>query len=257
MITHYETKLKLRIFSFHWLTCDSFLIWQNGILILFFCKDNTPIPISTFILPVSKERWTTCGIIVDNNIIVGDRKGRIHLFEIGNPCAIQTLKKVHSFLGVTNLIKVTEGIISLGRDGMVKTFLLTKANLVTVTSHKVPFTWLLNIIDNLLLAFTSNNFIIWDRKFKRVLIEKSCGGGHRSWDFHMKESDALFTYIKDKAINITRIDFQGLIPRDLITGFHVDQVNCIEIFEFNKRCFLVSGGEDTTLRITADRRAHV
>lgn len=250
LLTQFQTKLKSRIFSFHWITCNSFLICQNGVLTLFFCENDILNPISTFILPVSKERWTTCGILVNNNIIVGDRKGNIHLFQIGNLMPLQTLKRVHSFLGVTNLIKTKDNIISLGRDGLVKTFTI-KDKLMMITSDKLPFSWLLNTIDNFLLAFTSSNFLVWDQRTKRILLEIPCGGGHRCWDLNMINNNLMFIYIKDKVVNIARIDIQGLIPKDLITGFHVYEVNSIEVLEFSKGYILISGGEDTTLRITS------
>lgn len=164
---------------------------------------------------------------------------------------IQTLKSVHSFLGVTNLINVKDGIISLGRDGLVKTFSIKDKKLVKVTSDKLPFSWLLKTIDNFLFAFTSSNFLIWDQNNKRILLEIPCGGGHRSWDINIKDNNLIFTYIKDKVVNIARLDFHNLIPKDLITGFHEDEVNSIEVFEFSKGYILISGGEDTSLRITS------
>lgn len=243
-------KEKSRIFSFHWITCSSFLICQYGNLILYFLKNNIPITISKFILPISKERWTTCALSISNHVIVGDRKGDIHLYNIGNPIALQTLKRVHSVLGVTKLLIEKDLIVSLGRCGRFNTFSLENNKLVPSTTVKLPFNWLLNVVDGYLFAFNNSDLIIWDRINQRTLFEIPCGGGHRSWDISKGNSQILFSYIKDKVINISRLDTIMLSPKNLISGYHIDEVNYVDIIHHKSGYILFSGGEDTTLRIT-------
>nr|CAH7760308.1 unnamed protein product [Callosobruchus chinensis] len=246
----FRTKSKTRIFSFHWLTCKNFLVCQNdGKITLFYLKDDAIHAVAKFNLPPSNERWTTCAIFYKNNVIVGDRKGSIHLYEIGKEEPIQTVSKVHNHLGVTKLVVEEDRIISLGRDAVIKTFQFKGEYLRMISSDKLPVTWLLDIRENLLIAFSSNNFIVWNRNTKRILFEKDCGGGHRSWCFMKTSNDMSFVYVKDKIIDIITVNLESILPVDIIEGYHVKEINAIEVVKCLNKYILISGGEDTALRI--------
>lgn len=67
-------------------------------------------------LPYSKERWTTTACLTSTkNIIVGERNGTVHVFNLGIPYPIQTLKKVHSHLGVTDITTDGDAVFSMGK----------------------------------------------------------------------------------------------------------------------------------------------
>lgn len=71
--------------------------------------------ITRLILPYSKERWSTTACLTETkNLVVGDRKGNIHLFCLGIENPIQTIKKAHSHLGVTFLMTEEDKIFSFG-----------------------------------------------------------------------------------------------------------------------------------------------
>lgn len=108
-----------RLYSFHWLTCNSFLTCQNnGNLSLWFLENNKICEVAQFILPPCKERFTTTAHMIDKaHLVVGDRKGNIHLFIIGRKHPIQSLKRAHSHLGVTQLLVNEHTVISLGEIG--------------------------------------------------------------------------------------------------------------------------------------------
>lgn len=69
-----------------------------------------------FTLPQCKERWATCAALCNNSklIIVGDRKGNVHLYELEETQCIDTIKKAHCHLGVTYLYNIDDQLYSLG-----------------------------------------------------------------------------------------------------------------------------------------------
>lgn len=248
----FQAKNVTRIISCHWLSCDLLLICQDeGKLTLLHLQQSNIRPITSFILPQSSQRSTTSAIILDKNIIVGDRKGSIHLYKIGESKPVQSLPKAHSHLGVTNLLLDHHNLISLGRNSVIKTFSKNENKLTLISSDKVAYSWLLDIIDDLLIAFCGDNFIIWNYKTKKALLEKFCGGGHRSWDFFKQEHIISFIYIKDKFINKFEYDLHINKSYDLIEPFHLKEVNCMKIIKTSNQYILISGGEDTTLRVTS------
>nr|XP_023025375.1 WD repeat-containing protein 6 isoform X1 [Leptinotarsa decemlineata] len=255
LVSSAKTNDQSRIASLHWLTCKSFLICQaNGKMTLLHHHQMSLKPASTFILPPSSERWSTTATIFNDNIIVGDRRGNIHLYEIGKSNPLQTLRKAHSHLGVTKLIIQQDNIISLGRNAIVKHFSLNSNGLELVSCNKLPFTWLLDIFGSTLIAFSSKNFIVWDCNSERVLFETSCGGGHRSWDFFKATNGLMFVYVKDKMICEVWLDVRCCMPNNLIEGFHSKEINSVTMFKGLCEYILVSGGEDTKLRISSIRQ---
>lgn len=112
-------------------------------------------------------------------------------------------------------------------------------------SDKLPFSWLAAIRRNLVIGFSGKDFVIYDYNTRKSLLEIDCSGGHRSWDFLHNQHDFVFAYARDKTINVVCCDRTSLSPISFATNFHISEVNAaIRINEF-----LISGGEDTTLRI--------
>ncbi|KAJ8921999.1 hypothetical protein NQ315_008637 [Exocentrus adspersus] len=242
-------RLKSRIFSLHWVNCTTFLICQTeGRMTLYSLQGNKMVAVSNFILPPSKERWSTTAVFKGNCFVIGDRKGHLHLFQLGKEEPVQTLRKVHSHLGVTKLIIDDTKVVSLGRNAVIKTFLLQNDVLQLTSTDKLPFTWLLDVVAGFILAFSGDKFLIWDHKTKRIVFEKSCGGGHRSWDF-LPGHKSTFTYIKDKTVHILNLRLNELTPIDLIEGYQVKEINSVGAIRALNNYVIVSGGEDTNLRI--------
>ncbi|XP_056631356.1 WD repeat-containing protein 6 [Diorhabda sublineata] len=250
-ISRYQSVDHSRITSVHWLTCNLVLICQDGGKLTLLClKPPTMKLVSIFMLPKGSQRCSTTATIFQNDIIVGDRKGSLHRFEIGKLHPVQTIPKVHSHLGVTNLVNNEDILISLGRNGVIKTFFKNKFDLILVTTDKVPYSWLLDVIDELVIAFSGNNFVVWNYKTKRLVFEKICGGGHRSWDFYTSDIQSIFLYIKDKFIYKVQLDFDVYKSMDIIEPFHSNEINTMTVIKTNCNYIFISGGEDTTLRIT-------
>ncbi|RZC42013.1 WD repeat-containing protein 6, partial [Asbolus verrucosus] len=252
LISHYKISGESRIFSFHWISCDTFFTCQKGgILTLWFLQNNKVDVISTFDLPENKDIWTTAACQVANGkYVVGDRKGNMHVYEIQTKTPLQTFKKVHNYLGVTQIHNFNNKIVSLGRNSMVRTFTFNHKQLTSISSDKVPFTWLTAIVDRLLLAFSGNNFVVWDYDTRRTLFEHNCGGGHRSWDFCKQHDTVMFGYVKDHAIKILTYDQTEMCPTNKIASYHTKTVNAVKIFKVREYYLILSGSEDTKLRIS-------
>ncbi|CAG9854026.1 unnamed protein product, partial [Phyllotreta striolata] len=245
----YQLKRAIRITSCFWLRCDLLLVCQEGILTLLLLNQNEIKPINLFVLPKNVDCINTA-IAVKENIIVGDRKGNIHLYKIGETSPVQSLRKVHNYLGVTNLLHSSNNLVSLGRNGTIKTFSMANDRLVLMASNKVPYNWLVDVIDNFLIGFSGDNFIIWNCDTKRILLDEVCGGGHRSWDLLKAEGTFKFLYIKEKAVNKLEFDINVNKSFDLVECFHLKEINCMSFVQMQNQYLLVSGGEDTTLRLS-------
>lgn len=113
---HHQINNKGRIFSFHWLTCNLFLTCEKeGDLKLWCLYHKTIVLLTKFFLPQSKERWSTSACLINaKKLVVGDRKGNLHVFCLGNLHAVQTIKKAHSHLGVTYLAAKENTVFSMG-----------------------------------------------------------------------------------------------------------------------------------------------
>lgn len=250
----YFLKSKTRIFSFHWIDCKTFIVSQrDGVISLFFILGQGIRYVQTFILPAMKERWPTCACAINDHIIIGDRKGNIHNFRIGKQSALNSIKKAHTYLGVTKLYLENDVIISLGRDGFLKRYNLLNGSLECIESNKTKLSWLIALENNNLLSFSGDNFVITDFKFQRILFEISCGGGHRSWDYLKLLEDITILFIKQKVIHCIQLDIEDLKPKDVIEGYHVREINAVKVLNIGDRHVIISGGEDTILRLSVQR----
>ncbi|KAF2897199.1 hypothetical protein ILUMI_08973 [Ignelater luminosus] len=252
---------KFRIFSFHWLSSSNYLICgPDGNMSLWDLKKDSLSHRRTFKLPPSKERWTTVACSINNkHFAVGDRKGNIYLYSEDLIEPIQTIRKAHNYLGVTNMCIKQKELFSLGRNSILKRYLFKTSleQLSLLSSDKLPFTWLATLYETdettLLLSFLGDEFVIWDYNKRRTLLQFHCGGGHRSWDFYKNSNHIYFVYIKDKCVHSVQLDWDGLYPLDIINGYHSSEINsgcCLNSSRYNNKCLFISGGEDTTLRIS-------
>lgn len=121
-----------------------------------------------------------------------------------------------------------------------------------LSSDKLPFSWLgachFHELSTFVVGFSGSNLIVWDHNSRRILLENKCGGGHRSWDYEIKKY-LKFSFLRDKSIHTLSCDWKKLKPQDLIPGYHVNEINSIQIIPNRNSYLLISGGEDTTLRL--------
>lgn len=217
---------------------------------LFYIENAKIIPVSIHILPPSKERWSTTACFIQKNIIaVGDRKGHMYIFAIDKLAPIFVFKRIQSHLGITSLSTSKDKLFALGRNGDLKIFDITNNSVTLSSTDKLPIKWLAKIVDTFILGFSGNTFVMWDYKNRTSMYEKECGGGHRSWDFLKFEKYIHYVFIKDKNIFCELIDTNSLLPVDLVEGLHANEINSLKSITLGSDKFLVSGGEDTNLKI--------
>lgn len=114
-----------RIFSLHWLQSDKLLTsTTDGVMHLWHLKlvdeEYSMESSQIFILPPCKERWATSAVLCfKNNLVVGDRKGNIHLYSLDSKNVLQSVRKAHCHLGVTSLHYTNNELTSLGKHSVV------------------------------------------------------------------------------------------------------------------------------------------
>lgn len=104
-----------------------------------------------------------------------------------------------------------------------------------------------------LLGFSGQDFLVWDCEDRRCILQHSCGGGHRSWDFYKISNSVIFVYLKEQSLNIVTTDWLTLCPRNIVKGLHSSEINALAVLPVipNKnQCVVVSGGEDTTFQLS-------
>lgn len=256
-----------RIYSFHWLQSDLFIICASeGRLQMWRLQNNCVTCIGEFNLPPGRERWSTASCLCGTeNFGVGDRNGNLYLYSFKNENCIQVIKKAHNYMGVTHLSFSESMLISLGtyfffvkikinllnftgRDSTVKRYHFdpTSEVLCPISSDKLPFSWLASRLQNLVIGFSGKAFVVYDYETRKALLDIDCSGGHRLWDFIRNDKSVLFAYTKDKSINLNICNWLNLSPTNVIASFHFGEINaavCIGNY-------LISGGEDTMLRIS-------
>ncbi|KAL3864776.1 hypothetical protein ACJMK2_006430 [Sinanodonta woodiana] len=119
---------------------------------------------------------------------------------------IQSFPKIHGKTGVTDVCFHDNQVYTCGRDGHYRQY-DWQNKLVLLNSYRVSkgFEW----IDKLMiteegqitfLCFHNNKFVLWSVEENQRLLEITCGGGHRAWDFTQEGKMTRFTYIKSREI---------------------------------------------------------
>ncbi|CAK1541937.1 unnamed protein product [Leptosia nina] len=215
-----------------------------------------------FSLPYCKERWLTAVAINGDKIIAGDRCGNLHVFVRGQSQPIKTFKNIHGRYGPTSIyFKNKNSIITTDRRGTLKYFSLYEHQ----SSRDLDFQWIEKFVDknyNYVCGFQERIFVVFDIVNNRRILEVQCGGGHRSWDvvhFIQKRGDHFnecitFMYIKEGNIYSQTYQLNKIAPKIIINGTHSKEVNCLKSYKCSlatSLTYFISGGEDTTLRITS------
>lgn len=201
---------------------------------------------------------------------------------------IQKLSRLHGQMGVTtiriegsneNFIKTT------GNDGTIKTlFLDTKRKILEMYQcERTMVNWIEKVrVYNgceYILGFNDNYFVVY--KNREIIYEHRCGGRHRHWDISLikdnrrREDDVVdgddddddddkveckmrFAYIYKKQVNFVEFylnDFifnaatsTAVVKNDVF--WHTKECNVIRVIDDVKNKILISGGEDTFLKLT-------
>nr|CAD7431915.1 unnamed protein product [Timema monikensis] len=194
-------------------------------------------------VPTSVSTWSKASLSADDQ-------------EIKKP--IQSFPRLHSHLGVSSLVSHGGYIWSTGRDGTLRRYQLNHAGpnfLSYLGADKLPMEWGARVLVGphgvLVLGFLEHLCVLWDPIQSRLVLQVECGGGHRSWDYHVDLSFQLtLVFIKDKQVHLSHHDLKQLVRLPLKAGLHSKAINCARLVP--GRCsLLVSGSEDSTVRVTA------
>lgn len=236
-----------RVYSIHYLDNHLLTCGPQGRLDLWRVSNFALNHVKVLSLPVCKERWTNCALLQNNHLIVGDRMGNIHFYNLnGGEEPVQICRKIHSYLGVSDALDDGNAIFTIGRDGTLKTF--TKS-LVHSNTYKLPIEWPWKIVnykgDKLILGFHSINFVVWSMKHREIIASQECGGGHRSCHYVLNGDKLSFIFVKEKKIFLIDLTLNAI--NRLRIGFHGKVINSLRIINSE---IIVTGSEDTTLRIS-------
>lgn len=220
-----------------------------------------------FEMPPSKERWITVVARIDNYLVVSDRHGNMHLYEINDMLQLKhTLWRVHGNLGCKSIFQIAPAVNRLqfecaGHQSRVKTIVINDQTqeLELKSTHDIPIKWCdkaLQINKNVLLSgFNERHFIAW-RNDDSFRFEFDCGGGHRACDFHVDSitSKAYLFFVRSKLLNCVQFDVHdgSLHPFNISrTNWHSRPCNTMQIIELTKQRFLtISGGDDNLLKFS-------
>lgn len=215
-----------------------------------------------FSLPTYKDTYVTVALKTQNFLIVGDRTGDLHLFEIEtNDVHLRhRLKQVHGNLGCTVLYAENGAFVTSGHDGTKKVIALNATHkILSVTlSTKLPVIWMERIIrrsDNkkLYAGFNDKHFVLADDEGD-IVDEIDCGGGHRFWDLSLNGTDGRFIFIRNKMLYSVALtgyaDGQQKTFRIPLHKWHMKSCNSMECVRMpNGNVILVSGGDDNVIRV--------
>lgn len=242
---------------------------ENSAIIALAWKDNKTEVVANFVLPPCKEKWLTAVAIdlTQNVFVVGDRCGNVHIYCKGHKYPIKTLRNVHGRYGPTSINIKENEIISTGRDGTVKQYYINKdlSEVKYMTCREMEFKWVEKFLDkneNLICGFLEKVFVVYDIKSHSTLLEVPCGGGHRSWDAvrYIKKINGKYeeviklVYLKNANIHLSTFEMSKIVSRSIVNGSHAKKINCLKSYKSNldeSVTFYISGGEDTTLRISS------
>ncbi|RWS29822.1 hypothetical protein B4U80_04075 [Leptotrombidium deliense] len=194
-----------KVFSLFFVSVDIYLTCGlNGEMKLW----NESKLIRRHTLPVCKYRWPTCGLMLFNLLIVGDRSGSVTAFKPNEESRL--FNSIHGSNGVTDIQSNSLNFVySCGRNGKVVQYFYNEVEDIIYILRVISFGSSIDWISKLYfdsngsihaLGFVSTDFVVISEEQQSTLWTVSCGGGHRSWDFRRCNDTYHFSFIKQKEI---------------------------------------------------------
>ncbi|XP_026464303.1 WD repeat-containing protein 6-like, partial [Ctenocephalides felis] len=229
---------------------------EIGIISTYILLNNDLKKMSEFKIPLTNEPWFTAANIIENYLVIGDRKGNIHLYD-EDYLPIHTVLKVHCHLGVTDINIYNSTIISTGRDGKCAKFKIHTKKLVKLSCTRIDLKWIGRyfIVNNqeMLCGFLSNKFMICT--LNEIIWQVDCGGGHRSWDMNISDNNVNLAFIKNGVIYKTQVILSDILIKPLEESFVSKEINALcSLFSNSSFSIFIIGGEDTILTISIFNR---
>lgn len=217
----------------------------------------------TFSLPTCKDAYLTVALKYNNYLIVGDRAGDVHLYEIESNEVHHRhrLKHLHGNLGCTVLNSENGTFLTSGHDGTAKVIALNETckKLTINLTKKLPVTWMELVVccsnnRKLYAGFNDKHFVLANDDCD-IVDEIDCGGGHRFWDLLVTESGGKFIFIRNKMLYSVALtgfadDLQKFyqIP---VMKWHTKSCNSIKCIDMDHgNVIVVSGGDDNILKFS-------
>ncbi|XP_067139666.1 tRNA (34-2'-O)-methyltransferase regulator WDR6 [Centruroides vittatus] len=257
---------KGKIHNLLWITKDSNFILScgpAGEMILWKLRNSDKYELekqSTFILPLCKQRWMSAALLDSyGSLILGDRDGNIYVYNSDSKDPNQKFHHIHSKNGVTDIKEHKMQIFSSGRDGRI--FVFKSSNNLLQKLHSIKITtdmeWIgkIDFYNNhlLLMGFHTTNFVVWDLYLNQSIMEISCGGGHRSWDFSIDENyNSTFACIRKNEVFYGRKNIYNIMQKSIVKKSLWGRELCCILFLFHldeTTDIFACGGEDNSLMI--------
>lgn len=216
--------------------------------------------LNLFKIPKCTEPWTTSVAMIGKFFLLADRCGNLHQFindgdlkNFSNP--IQTIKKLHGTLGITNISVENNVIKTTGHDGSIKTSIFneTTETMAFYHSEKSLLNWIDKVIEingkDHFFGFNDNYFVVYQ---KQIIYEHKCGGRHRNWDIFISKDTrkVSFSYVQKCLLNT--VEFYLSDPNLMEDSFswHTKDCNKAVLIENKEKYVLVSGSEDNQLKLS-------
>lgn len=207
-------------------------------------------------LPDMKQRWFTVATVWNDMWVVGDRCGGLHTFTLqteGKLLMMQSLPKLHGKMGVTDLKVVNDVLWSAGRDGFLRSYCMVEGDksVTMLQALHVGYDWVAGISlawgELAIYVWHGANILMRTVRGNIELGRHECGGGHRSWDITDQDGEGKLVYIKEREVLVGSLWSRE--KKMLLPGGHIQQVNVVKFVKFGNDQFLVTGGEETIIRI--------
>lgn len=163
--------------------------------------------VSHLTLPNCRSRWVTAACLVNQHLVVGDRRGGVHLYKLTShqdPSSPESsITGLHGDNGVSQVSCDDDVITTLGRDGNVRSMKIREDKLIIFKKER-PLAGVLWIErmdkvrdQTLLYYFHGQEFKVTVLETLDTIFSVECGGGHRSWDILLSahEQTVNFVYI--------------------------------------------------------------
>lgn len=250
------------ILSVHWAGYGLLVACtQDGIITVLTVSQTAVELYTVFWIPNCKERWLTSAAADHTRevFILGDRCGDIHLYRKGSKLPLKTFTKLHGRYGPNSITLINDEVITMGRDRTIKYYKINGNEIKHMVTKELNFHWVdrfLDFDDSIVCGFKEKMFVVYCLRTNEKLIELACGGGQRSWDvLYYHEGTGIdakpvlkLVYLKNSNINIETISFGKIAS---VTGSHSKEINCLKTHQIAGRTIFISGGEDTTLRVSS------
>ena len=271
-VNYVESSKVSKIFSLTTVTVSNdlpsqFLCCQeSGIVTLYFVSHDSlkVVPVSSYILPKSRNRWVTAAFSSETHLIIGDRRGGVHLYDLVVAHSQEPLSSIpglHGENGISQISIYQDLLTTIGRDGNIRFFKTTNKTLTITKKEKLlPGVHWIEKLDS--TSYGTVAYYFHAQCFKATILETGetflsieCGGGHRSWDVLLSKNTVHFVYINSPNVNIveqstsvTPFTRHGCVNHgsDIHSAVYIDNT----FITASEDCSLIVHSSDSTRKVS-------